>query len=94
MPHNGIDIATPAGAEVKSIYPGQVLYSAEFEGYGPMVVVHHPGRAFTLYAGLAELRVVKEDELQLGTVLGDRDGPPLLRDRIDNEPQDPIEWLR
>ena len=94
VPHNGVDVATPAGAEIRSIYPGQVLYSSEFEGYGPMVVLHHPGRAFTLYAGLAELAVGKGDTLELGSVLGTASEVLYFEIRIDGEPRDPIEWLR
>ncbi len=94
VPHNGIDVATPAGAEVRSIYPGEVLYSSEFEGYGPMVVVHHPGRVFTLYAGLAELRVGKGDALDMGTVLGTATELLYFEIRVENHPHDPAGWLR
>ncbi len=94
VPHNGIDLATPAGAEIRSIYPGQVLYSAEFEGYGPMVVLHHPGRAFTLYAGLEELTVGKGDTLELGARLGTASEVLYFEIRIDGQPRDPLEWLR
>ncbi len=94
VPHNGIDIATAGGAEIRSIYPGQVLYSSQFEGYGPMVVLHHPGRAFTLYAGLAELAVAKGDTVELGAVLGTARETLYFEIRVDNEPRDPIEWLR
>ncbi len=94
VPHNGIDVATPAGAAVRSIFPGQVLYSSEFEGYGEMVVLHHPGRAFTLYAGLAELAVEKGEALDLGTVLGTATEVLYFEIRIDAQPRDPLEWLR
>ena len=94
VPHNGIDVATLAGAEVRSIFPGQVLYSSVFEGYGPMVVLHHPGRAFTLYAGLAELAVGKGDEVALGAVLGTATEVLYFEIRVDNQPRDPLKWLR
>ncbi len=94
VPHNGIDVATAAGAEVRSIFPGQVLYSSQFEGYGPMVVLHHPGRAFTLYAGLAELTVAKGDTLDLGAVLGTATEVLYFEIRVDGKPHDPLEWLR
>ncbi len=94
VPHNGIDVATVAGAEIRSIFPGQVLYSSRFEGYGQMVVLHHPGRAFTLYAGLAELAVAKGDTLDLGAVLGTATEVLYFEIRIDSQPRDPLEWLR
>ena len=94
VPHNGIDVATATGAEIRSIFPGQVLYSSQFEGYGPMVVLHHPGRAFTLYAGLAELTVAKGDTLELGAVLGTATDVLYFEIRVDGKPHDPLDWLR
>ncbi len=94
VPHNGIDVATTAGAEVRSVFPGQVLYSSEFEGYGPMIVLHHPGRVFTLYAGLADLTVGKGDTVALGAALGTATDVLYFEIRVDGEPHDPLEWLR
>ena len=51
VPHNGLDLETVPGSEVRAVYPGKVLFAAPFEGLGPMVVVQHAGRVFTLYAG-------------------------------------------
>ncbi len=93
VPHNGLDIA-PEESEVRAVFPGEVLYAASFEGYGLMVVVHHPDRVFTLYAGLRELKVVKGDVLSLGQALG-RVGENLYFEiRHENQPQDPLTWLR
>ena len=94
VPHNGIDLVTETGLEIRAIYPGEVLYSSEFEGYGPMVVVHHPGRVFTLYAGLGELRVAKGDMLSLGGVVGTATAILYFEIRLENQPQNPREWLR
>jgi len=94
VPHNGIDLATDAGAEVRAIYPGRVLYASQFEGYGPMVVVYHAGHVFTLYAGLEDLRVGKGDMLSLGSVLGTSTGTLYFEIRIENQPEDPLGWLR
>ncbi len=94
VPHNGIDVATDSGAEVRSIFPGEVLFSSTFEGYGPMVVVHHPGRVFTLYAGLTELSVGKGDALDMGAVLGLASELLYFEIRVENQPRDPADWLR
>jgi septal ring factor EnvC (AmiA/AmiB activator) len=94
VPHNGVDLAVDEGAEIAAIFPGQVLYSAHFEGYGPMVVVHHPGRVFTLYAGLEELRVGKGDMVSLGDILGRCAGKLYFEVRVENQPEDPLTWLR
>ena len=94
VPHNGIDITVAAGAEIRSIYPGDVLYASEFEGYGPMVVVHHSGRVFTLYAGLEDLRVEKGQSVSLGELLGASPGVLYFEIRVENQPRDPLAWLR
>lgn len=94
VPHNGIDIATRPGAEVRAVYPGKVLFAAPFQGYGPTAVVHHAGRVFTLYAGLAELKVEAEDMLSLGQVLGRASDRLYFEIRVENRPEDPVDWLR
>ncbi len=94
VPHHGIDFATDAGAKVHCIFPGEVIYAADFEGYGPMVVVRHPGKVFTLAAGLELLNVAKGDVLSLGDVVGIAGDTLYFEIRVDNEPQDPQLWLR
>lgn len=93
-PHNGIEIATPGGGEVAAVFPGKVLYADNLEGYGPTVVVLHPGRAFTLYAGLSVLLVSSEDVLTLGESVGVVSDRLYFEIRVDGRPRDPLEWLR
>jgi septal ring factor EnvC (AmiA/AmiB activator) len=94
VPHNGLDLASAPGAEVKVVFPGKVLFAAPFQGYGPTVVVLHPGRVFSLYAGLAQLRVAKEDMLSLGHVVGLASDKLYFEIRVENRPDDPLSWLR
>lgn len=93
VPHNGIDLETTAGAEVKAVYPGKVLFAAPFEGYGLTVVVHHPGRVLTLYAGLAELRTAKDDMVSLTETVGLASDRLYFEIRVENHPEDPVSWL-
>lgn len=94
VPHNGIDIATEESSRIRAIFPGEVLYAAEFEGYGLMVVVHHPGRVFTLYAGLAGLGAEKGDMLSLGQEIGTATDVLYFEIRLESQPQNPLDWLR
>jgi septal ring factor EnvC (AmiA/AmiB activator) len=94
VPHNGIDLATTPGSEVKVVFPGKVLFAAAFEGYGPTVVVLHPGRVFTLYAGLAQLKAGKEDMVSLGDTVGLAADRLYFEIRVENRPDDPLGWLR
>ena len=94
VPHNGIALNTVAGLPVRVVYPGKVVFAAPFEGYGPTVVVHHSGRVFTLYAGLARLEVRQEDILQLGQAVGSATSRLYFEIREENRPVDPLDWLR
>lgn len=93
VPHNGLTMVTEPGRNVRVVYPGKVLFAAPFEDYGPTIVVHHPGRAFTLYAGLAQLRVEEGDVVSLGQLLGIATDQLYFEIRIDKQPQDPLDWL-
>lgn len=94
VPHNGLTFATAPGSEVRAVYAGEVLYAAPFQGYGPTVVVHHPGRVFTLYAGLATLAVERGETIDLGATLGTADADVYFEVRVDKQPEDPLLWLR
>lgn len=94
VPHNGIDIATAPAAEVRAVFPGKVVYAAPFQGYGNTVVVHHPGRVFTLYAGLTDLRKSTGDMVSLGDVVGLASSSLYFEIRVENRPDDPLSWLR
>lgn len=94
IPHNGLTIATRRGDAVRAVYPGEVLFAAPFQGYGPTAVVLHPGRVFSLYAGLDELAVEPRQAVALGEPLG-RAGESLYFEiRVGDKPQDPRHWLR
>jgi septal ring factor EnvC (AmiA/AmiB activator) len=94
VPHNGIDLATAAGGEVRSVFAGKVLFAAPFAGYGTTVVVHHPGRVLTLYAGLSELRVGQGDMVSLNDVVGLASDTLYFEIRVENRPENPLSWLR
>ncbi len=94
VPHNGVDIATAAGSEVRAVFPGKVLYAAPFEGYGTTVVLFHAGRVLSLYAGLSEAKVGREDVVPLGHVVGLASDHLYFEIRVENRPENPTLWLR
>ena len=94
VPHNGLTLATTSGDEVRAVYAGEVLFAAPFQGYGPTVVVHHPGRVFTLYAGLGALAVERGDTVALGQAVGTAADSLYFEVRVEKKPQDPATWLR
>ena len=94
IPHNGIEIATARHSEVKVVFPGVVVFSSPFEDFGLTVVVHHPDRVFTLYAGLGAVMVAKGDVVSFSDALGAARDSVYFEIRVDNRPQDPLTWLR
>jgi septal ring factor EnvC (AmiA/AmiB activator) len=94
VPHHGLTLDTRPGDPVRALYPGQVLFAAPFQGYGPTVVVHHPGRVFSLYAGLAELAVEARQEVTLGDTVGRAADSLYFEVRVEDRPEDPHLWLR
>jgi septal ring factor EnvC (AmiA/AmiB activator) len=94
VPHNGIALATSPGTGIRVVFPGKVLFAAPFSGYGNTVVVQHPGRVFSLYAGLSDLRVAKEGMLSLGDEVGLASDKLYFEIRVENRPEDPLKWLR
>ncbi|MEA2694545.1 MAG: murein hydrolase activator [Acidobacteriota bacterium] len=94
VPHNGVDVETAPRSEVRAVFPGKVLFAAPFEGYGTTVVVNHPGRVLTLYAGLSSCLVSKEDMVTLGQVVGTSSDKLYFEIRVENHPENPLNWLR
>jgi septal ring factor EnvC (AmiA/AmiB activator) len=94
VPHNGVTLATRAGDEVKAVFPGRVAFAAPFQGFGQTVIVQHAGRAFTLYAGLAEPGTAQGSVLSLGQAVGTAADRLYFEIRIENRPEDPLLWLR
>jgi septal ring factor EnvC (AmiA/AmiB activator) len=98
---NGISIAAPQGADVHSVYDGQVIFADYFKGYGNMVIVDHGGGFFSLYAHAA--RIVKKVGANVArnevvATVGDVDssrGPTLYFEiRYQGKPVDPSPWFR
>lgn len=70
--HNdGINIAAPRGASVRSAQSGVVAYVGDaIEGYGNLVLVRHDKGYITAYAHLGKVTVTRGDMLGKGQVLG------------------------
>lgn len=97
----GIYIESPAGGEVKAVFPGRVDYSGRLKGYGEVVVINHGSRFFTVSAYLSQRSREEGDRVQAGDVIGfltREEG--LHTSRLYFElrqgvtPVDPLEWLK
>jgi murein DD-endopeptidase MepM/ murein hydrolase activator NlpD len=67
--HTGIDIAVPAGAEIKAALSGRVIFSGTAGGYGNMVEIDHGGGMVTRYAHNAANLVTAGQEIRTGDVI-------------------------
>lgn len=99
-PHDGIDLAAPAGTPIKTAQEGTVLYAGEQRGYGLIVIIEHSPRLITLYAHNRDLRVRTGQQVRRGQVIatvgesGKTSGPQLhFEVRVDGKPVDPLDYL-
>ncbi len=98
---NGLSIAAPAGADVRAIYEGTVIFAEYFKGYGNMVIVDHGGGYFSLYAHNSRIAkragtsVAKNDILASVGDIDSANGPMLYFEiRYQGKPVDPSAWVR
>lgn len=99
--NKGIFISSSAGAEIKSVYDGTVIYADYFKGYGNMIIIDHGGGYFTLYAHASRLNRKVGAEVDKGetvAIVGDIDstrGTVLYFEiRHQGKPIDPAGWIR
>lgn len=98
---NGIDIEASEGSSIAAVFPGHVVYTGWFRGYGNLIIVDHGGEYYTIYAHAADIRVAEGDEVKQGQIIGtvgdtgSLQGPRLYFEvRHEGKPQDPAQWLR
>jgi septal ring factor EnvC (AmiA/AmiB activator) len=98
---NGVSIVARQGADIHSVYDGQVIFADYFKGYGNMIIVDHGGGFFSLYAHAAKLSKKVGASVMRNEVLadvGDVDsaaGPMLYFEiRYQGKPVDPGPWFR
>jgi murein DD-endopeptidase MepM/ murein hydrolase activator NlpD len=99
-PHDGIDLAAPAGTPVRTAGEGSVLFAGPQQGYGLLVIVEHAHGLVTVYAHNRDLRVRTGQQIREGQVIatvgesGKTSGPHLhFEVRQDGAPVDPLEIL-
>ncbi len=97
---NGIEIKAPAGAEVRAILSGKVLYADWFKGFGNLMIIDHGDHTFTVSGYCSELlkkpgdAVAQGETVALVGSVGSLKGPCLYFEiRHRGKPEDPMEWL-
>ena len=97
---NGIEIASPEGADALAIHDGTVAFAGTFAGFGNLVIVDHGAQTFSLYGDLLELGVKKGARIERGQAVGTAGPIPSGSEgiyfelRVDGHPVDPLQWLK
>lgn len=98
---NGIRIEAEPGTEAAAIFAGTVLYAEWFKGYGNLVIVDHGDRVFSLYGNLRPTNLVVGARVEAGQIVGSvaasesaEAGSLYFEIRQNNEPANPVTWLR
>jgi murein DD-endopeptidase MepM/ murein hydrolase activator NlpD len=93
--NQGIDIAAPSGAGVRSASAGTVAYvGSGVPGYGGLILVRHDGNWISAYGRIASAAVTKGQAVMAGQTLGKSGGDPLHFElRRSRVPVDPAKYL-
>jgi murein hydrolase activator len=95
-----LTLGADPGGQVGAVTGGKVSYAQFFKGYGNLVIVHHGGEIYSLYAGLASMFVRAGQRVGMGEPLGtvgrdeDGNGSVYLEIRVGQSAQDPLSWLQ
>jgi len=99
--NNGISIAAPLNADIKTVYDGEVIFADRFKGYGNMVIIDHGGGYFTLYAHASSIlkkvgSTVHKNEVvaQVGDSDSSAGAQLYFEIRYQGKPVDPGPWLK
>jgi murein DD-endopeptidase MepM/ murein hydrolase activator NlpD len=99
----GVDISTNPGTAARAVFDGKVSSAFFTAGIGWVVIVNH-GQYFTVYRGLSNVNVKKDDNLRtkqsIGTVGQNDDGATVLNFQIwkvgsnnKSSKLNPAQWL-
>lgn len=68
--HDGIDLAAPNSAPIRSIAEGTVIFADKYKGYGNLVVVRHSGEMTSHYGHCQLIKVRPGQKVKAGQILG------------------------
>jgi murein DD-endopeptidase MepM/ murein hydrolase activator NlpD len=99
-PHEGIDIAAPAGTLIRASAPGEVIFAGERSGYGRMVIVRHEDDRVTVYAHNAKNCIEEGARVEQGEIIavvgqsGGATSPAVhFEVRVGQRPVNPVKHL-
>jgi septal ring factor EnvC (AmiA/AmiB activator) len=97
---HGVLVEAPAGAPIRAVAPGRVVFGDWYKGFGLALVVDHGGGDLSVLAHAGELLVRVGEPVEAGRVVatvgdtGSLRGPCLyFQLQRDGTPVDPMAWL-
>ncbi|MBN1961368.1 MAG: peptidoglycan DD-metalloendopeptidase family protein [Deltaproteobacteria bacterium] len=99
--HSGLDFLAANGTPVASVAAGNVVFAGWLNGYGQLIIIDHGNDYHTLYAHLSLIKVMVDDTVAQGAMIGavgdtgSLTGTHLYFElRHQGIAQDPQTWLR
>lgn len=99
-PRNGLGLALPQDAPVRSVFWGKVVHNDVLRGFGRVVILFHGDDYYSLYAFLADSDLWPGQEVEKDEVVGtagfypEAQGPGLYFElRFHQKPINPDTWL-
>jgi murein DD-endopeptidase MepM/ murein hydrolase activator NlpD len=95
--HRGVAISTRPGETVRATAAGRIAFASELAGFGPVVVISHGQRTFSIYGKIAEPLVVRGMQVDPGEPIarsGNEPGLLFFAVRERGKALDPVAWLR
>lgn len=97
---NGLSFEVTPGVEIRAVADGAVAYAQYLKGYGNLVIVHHGGQVYSLYARLATMlvsegrRVRMAEGVGIAGPRGEGEGNFYFEIRIGRRSENPSAWLK
>ncbi len=70
LPHNGIDIDAPMGADIRAVFDGSVVFAEWFKGYGLTIILDHGSGILSVYAHASAILAEKGEFVAKGSLIG------------------------
>jgi septal ring factor EnvC (AmiA/AmiB activator) len=101
VPHTGLDIDSPAGADIRAVFDGEVVFSAWIRGYGLTAIIDHGDGLLSISSHASVLIVEPGEWIRRGQLVGkvgdtgSLRGPYLYFElRLNGISVDPRDWLQ
>ncbi|MBI4678409.1 MAG: peptidoglycan DD-metalloendopeptidase family protein [Elusimicrobia bacterium] len=92
--NQGVRLEAAAGAPVRAVAAGTVIFAGPFRSYGQVIIVNHGG-FFSVYGELGEVAKRKTDRVAAGeTIARAGAGRLYFEVRSGSEALDPLQWLQ